>query len=44
MWVIGLTGLLTARHATRRRMAEGGVVVPPVREVIARMRNHHREG
>ncbi|GAA1624035.1 MFS transporter [Georgenia ruanii] len=44
VWIVGLTGLLTARHATRRRMAEGGVVVPPVREVIARMRNHHREG
>jgi MFS family permease len=44
VWIIGLTGLLAARHATRRRMAQGGVVVPPVREVIARMRNHHREG
>ncbi|MFH5822569.1 nitrate/nitrite transporter [Georgenia sp. AZ-5] len=43
LWVVGLTGLLLARRATRRRMAERGVVVPPVREVVARMRRQRHE-
>jgi sugar phosphate permease len=38
LWAVGLTGLLLCRRATRRRMAEEGVVVPPVRDVVARLR------
>jgi sugar phosphate permease len=38
LWAVGLAGLLACRRATRRRMAEEGVVVPPVREVLARLR------
>ncbi|MCV2393437.1 MFS transporter [Actinotalea sp. M2MS4P-6] len=37
-WVVTLAGLLLARRATRREMAVQGVVVPPVREVLARRR------
>ncbi|TRW45067.1 MFS transporter [Georgenia yuyongxinii] len=43
-WVAGLIGLLAARRATRRRMAERGVVVPPVREAIARMLGARGDG
>lgn len=43
-WVAGLVGLLVARRATRRRMAARGVVVPPVRQVIARMRGPRADG
>lgn len=38
LWVVGLVGLLLCRRATRRRMADRGVVVPPVREAVARLR------
>ncbi|MDD9205742.1 MFS transporter, partial [Georgenia sp. 10Sc9-8] len=44
LWVLGLAGLLLARRATRRRMAERGVVVPPVRTVLARWRDGRRRG
>nr|WP_240646095.1 MFS transporter [Georgenia sp. SYP-B2076] len=42
LWAVGLAGLFLARRATRRGMAERGVVVPPVREAIARMRAARR--
>ncbi|GAA4286792.1 MFS transporter [Georgenia daeguensis] len=42
LWAVGLAGLLVCRRATRRRMAEGGVVVPPVREVLERLRRPRR--
>ncbi|WP_241236933.1 MFS transporter [Georgenia faecalis] len=38
VWAVGLVGLVWSRRATRRRMATEGVVVPPVREVVARLR------
>jgi len=44
LWAVGLAGLLVCRRATRRRMAEEGVVVPPVREVLARLRQRRRDG
>lgn len=37
-WVVCLVGVLLSRRATRRVMAAQGVVVPPVREVLARRR------
>jgi MFS family permease len=43
-WLAGLVGLLAARRATRRRMAERGVVVPTVRQVIARVRGPRGRG
>jgi hypothetical protein len=42
LWAVGLAGLLVARRATRRVMAERGVVVPPIREVVARLRAERR--
>ena len=38
MWAGGLFGVLRTRRATRSRMASEGVVVPPMRESIARRR------
>lgn len=37
-WAVSLAGVLLSRRATRREMAARGVVVPPVREVLARRR------
>lgn len=42
VWAIGLTGVVRTRRLVRRRMAAHGVVVPPIREVIARRRRHRR--
>jgi hypothetical protein len=44
MWAIGLAGILRSRRLARRRMAESGVVVPPIREVIAARRRRARGG
>ncbi len=45
LWALGLTGLLILRPRARRRLAETqGVVVPPVRQVIARMRRGSTQG
>ncbi|MFL6100925.1 MAG: nitrate/nitrite transporter [Actinomycetales bacterium] len=41
-WAIGVVGILRTRRLVRRRMAEAGVVVPPIREAIARERNARR--
>ena len=43
LWAVGLTGVLVARRRVRRVMAAEGVVVPPVREVVARLRAQRRE-
>lgn len=37
-WLLSVAGVLVARRRTRRLMAEGGVVVPRVRDVLARRR------
>jgi MFS family permease len=38
IWAIGVGGILRTRHLVRQRMAREGVVVPPIREAIARNR------
>jgi MFS family permease len=38
VWALALTGVLIARRRARRKMAAEGVVVPPLREVLARRR------
>jgi MFS family permease len=38
IWGLGLVGILRTRRSVRRRMAQRGVVVPPMREVLARRR------
>ncbi|WP_447925513.1 MFS transporter [Georgenia muralis] len=43
VWAVGLTGFVLARRATRRRMAARGVVVPPVRDVVARILAERRD-
>ncbi|MHB1065361.1 MAG: MFS transporter [Georgenia sp.] len=42
LWGVGLLGLLVARRATRRRMATRGILVPPMREVVARLLGDRR--
>lgn len=39
IWAVALTGVLLARRQARRRLAADGVVVPPLREVLARLRS-----
>ena len=34
-WAVGLVGILRTRRLVRRRMARRGVVVPPIRDVVA---------
>ncbi len=38
IWAVALTGVLIARRRARRGLAAEGVVVPPLREVLARRR------
>jgi nitrate/nitrite transporter NarK len=38
VWAVGIAGILTTRRKVRARLAHEGVVVPPIREVIARRR------
>jgi MFS family permease len=38
VWAVALTGVLVARRRARRKMAEGGVVVAPLRHVLAERR------
>ncbi len=38
VWAFALVAVLVARRRARRKMAEAGVVVPPLREVLARRR------
>lgn len=43
VWAVGLAGIVRSRRRVRARMAEEGVVVPPIREVMARRRRaRHR--
>ncbi|HWM57205.1 MAG TPA: MFS transporter [Pseudonocardia sp.] len=44
VWAFALVGVLVARRRARRKMAAAGVVVPPLRDVLARMRREHQEG
>jgi MFS family permease len=36
MWAVGVIGIVTTRRKVRARLAQEGVVVPPIREVLAR--------
>jgi MFS family permease len=38
VWALGVVGILVARRRVRRRMAAEGVVVPPLRQALARER------
>lgn len=38
VWAVALVGVLVARRRARRKMATEGVVVPPLREALARRR------
>jgi hypothetical protein len=38
VWAFGFVGIVRTRRMVRRRMAASGVVVPPIREAIARER------
>lgn len=42
VWALALTGVLVARRRARRKMASEGVVVPPLREVLAARRRGAR--
>ncbi|HET8615508.1 MAG TPA: MFS transporter [Actinomycetales bacterium] len=42
VWGVGVIGILRTRSLVRARMAEAGVVVPPIREAIARERRARR--
>ncbi|WP_426560500.1 MFS transporter [Angustibacter sp. McL0619] len=42
IWGFGVTGILVTRRKVRRRLAQSGVVVPPIREAIARRRGRPR--
>ncbi|MGI5132600.1 MFS transporter [Pseudonocardia sp. CA-107938] len=41
-WAVAIVGVLLARRKARRKMAEDGVVVPPLREVLDRRRGPRR--
>lgn len=43
VWGFGVFGILRTRSLVRARMAEAGVVVPPIREAIARERRARRQ-
>lgn len=38
VWVLGVAGILRTRRSVRRRLAEEGLVVPPIREAVRRNR------
>jgi len=42
VWIVGLTGFLRTRRIVRARLASQGVVVPPIRQVLARNRRTRR--
>ena len=42
LWVVGVVAILVSRRRVRRRMAEAGVVVPPVREALRQRRERRR--
>lgn len=42
IWAIGIAGIVRTRHVVRARLAEDGVVVPPMREALRRRRATRR--
>jgi MFS family permease len=44
IWAIGVVGILRTRRLARRRMARRGVVVPPIRQVLAARLRRARRG
>ena len=42
IWAIGIAGVLVTRRKLRRRMAAGGVHVPPIRQAVADYRARRR--
>ncbi|WP_380166971.1 nitrate/nitrite transporter [Jannaschia sp. R86511] len=42
LWLLGVVGILSSRRKVRRRMAEAGVVVPPIRQALRRRRDRPR--
>ncbi len=42
VWAVGVTGVLVSRRRVRARMATHGVVVPPIRDAVARNRAARR--
>jgi hypothetical protein len=38
VWAFALVAVLIARRRAQRKLAAAGVVVPPLREVLARLR------
>jgi nitrate/nitrite transporter NarK len=42
VWAVGFVGIVRTRRMVRRRMAAAGVVVPPIREALARERQARR--
>lgn len=44
VWAVGVAGVLSTRRVVRRQLAEGGVVVPPLREAVRRNRAVRRSG
>ncbi len=42
VWAIGLVGIIRTRRLVRVRLAAAGVVVPPIREAVARQRRARR--
>jgi MFS family permease len=43
VWAVGVVGVLVTRRQARRVLARRGVVVPPLREVVARRRAERRD-
>ena len=41
-WAVGVVGIVVTRRKVRRRLAARGVVVPPIREAVARRRRARR--
>ncbi len=39
VWAVGLVGIVRSRRLVRARMASEGLVVPPIRDVVARRRS-----
>jgi MFS family permease len=42
-WLVGVVGVIGSRRRTRASMAAGGVVVPPLRDALARERQRRSE-
>ncbi len=42
LWALGVVAILVSRRRVRRRMAEAGQVVPPVREALRQRRDRRR--